>query len=169
VHALDLWSISMVDRCVIDVGASTGGFTEVCLSRGARRVYAVDVGHDQLHSTLRQDVRVVDLEGVDARSLSADLVPEPPDAIVCDASFIGLAKVLPAALGLARPGADLIALIKPQFEAGPDHVGKGGLVKDPEVLSRVQAEVSDFLQSAGWDVRALAESPISGAPVRPSS
>ena len=162
VHALDLWSISMTDRCVVDVGASTGGFTEVCLSRGARRVYAVDVGRDQLHPGLRRNDRVVVLEGVDARSLSVDLVPEAPDAIVCDASFIGLAKVLPAALGLARSGADLIALIKPQFEAGPDHVGKGGLVKDPEVLSRVQDEVCGFLEGAGWTVQAMAPSPISG-------
>jgi 23S rRNA (cytidine1920-2'-O)/16S rRNA (cytidine1409-2'-O)-methyltransferase len=162
VHALDLWSISMTDRCVVDVGASTGGFTEVCLSRGARRVYAVDVGRDQLHASLRRNSSVVVLEGVDARSLSVELVPEAPDAIVCDASFIGLAKVLPAALGLARTGADLIALIKPQFEAGPDHVGKGGLVKDPEVLSRVQDEVSGFIEGAGWAVQAMAASPISG-------
>ena len=162
VHALDLWAISLMDKGVVDVGASTGGFTEVCLSRGARRVYAVDVGRDQLHATLRGNSRVLVLEGVDARGLSADLVTEPPEAIVCDASFIGLSKVLPAALNLAADGADLIALIKPQFEAGPDHVGKGGLVKDPAVLSRVQSEVAEFLEGMGWAVQAMAVSPVTG-------
>lgn len=162
VHALDLWTLSMEGRCVVDVGASTGGFTDVCLSRGARRVYAVDVGKDQLHPSLRQDDRVVVLEGLDARNLSADLVPEAVDMVVCDASFIGLAKVLPAALGLARPGSDLVALIKPQFEAGPGQVGKGGLVKDVQILSRVQDDVAEFLEGVGWSVQALAQSPVAG-------
>ncbi len=162
VHALDLWSISLVGRCVLDVGASTGGFTEVCRSRGARKVYAVDVGREQLHPRLRQDPGIVVLEGIDARHLDRGLIPEVPEAVVCDASFIGLAKVLPAALGLAGEGADLIALIKPQFEAGPDLVGKGGLVKDPEVILGVQTEVCTFLEAAGWSVQGLADSPISG-------
>ncbi|OXE36314.1 MAG: TlyA family rRNA (cytidine-2'-O)-methyltransferase [Phenylobacterium zucineum] len=162
VYALDIWPIALTGRCVLDIGASTGGFTEVCIARGASRVYAVDVGQNQLHPRLRQDGRVVVLEGVDARGLDQSLIPQAPDAVVCDASFIGLSKVLPAALTLARSGADLIALIKPQFEAGPEQVGKGGLVRDLDVLTRVQAEVSEFLESVGWTVLARAESPISG-------
>lgn len=162
VHALDLWSIPVVDLCVLDIGASTGGFTEVCLSRGAAKVFAVDVGRDQLHSSLRADPRVIVLEGQDARTLDATQISESPDLVVCDASFISLSKVLPAALNLAKPGAALIALIKPQFEAGPDQVGKGGLVKDPEVLARVQDEVSGFLAASGWEVQGRADSPISG-------
>ena len=162
VHALDLWSIPMAGRCVLDIGASTGGFTEVSITRGARVVYAVDVGQNQLHHTLRTDPRVVVLEGVDARNLDQSLVPQVPDVLVCDASFIGLAKVLPVALSLSGLGADLIALIKPQFEAGPGHVGKGGMVKNPEVLARVQADVTDFLEASGWTVKAKTESPIFG-------
>jgi len=152
----------MVGRCVLDIGASTGGFTEVSITRGARVVYAVDVGQNQLHHSLRTDPRIVVLEGVDARNLDQTLVPQVPDVVVCDTSFIGLAKVLPVALSLAGRGADLIALIKPQFEAGPDGVGKGGMVKNPEVLDRVQADVTDFLEASGWTVKAKTESPIFG-------
>ena len=127
-HALGLWPVLVEGRTVLDVGASTGGFTEVSLERGAARVYAVDVGRGQLHPKLAGDPRVVGLEGVDARNLTAAMIPVAPDLIVTDVSFIGLAKVLPAALRLATFGADLIALVKPQFEVGPDNVGKGGLV-----------------------------------------
>ncbi|HWA64224.1 MAG TPA: TlyA family RNA methyltransferase [Caulobacteraceae bacterium] len=161
-HALTLWPVQVAGRTVLDVGASTGGFTEVCLARGAARVFAVDVGRDQLHPRLRGDPRVVSLEGTDARRLDRTLVPDAVDLVVCDASFISLAKVLPAALDLAREGADLVALVKPQFEAGPDAVGKGGLVRDPAVREATLRAVQDFLQAAGWPVQATAESPIRG-------
>ncbi len=161
-HALDLWAVSVEGRIVLDIGASTGGFTEVCLARGARRVFAVDVGHGQLHPRVAAEPRVVNLEGVDARALDATIIDAAPDLIVCDASFIGLAKVLPAALALARPGADLIALVKPQFEAGPEAVGKGGLVRNEETHARVLADVRSWLESIGWSVLATADSPITG-------
>ncbi|PZR33720.1 TlyA family RNA methyltransferase [Caulobacter segnis] len=162
VHALDLWPIVVQGRIAVDVGASTGGFTEVLLSRGAAQVFAVDVGRDQLHAKLKADDRVADLSGVDARALDTNRIPAPPELVVSDVSFISLTKALPAALALATPGADLVALIKPQFEAGRDHVGKGGLVKDPEVIARVEGEITDFLEGAGWSVKGLAESPITG-------
>jgi 23S rRNA (cytidine1920-2'-O)/16S rRNA (cytidine1409-2'-O)-methyltransferase len=162
VHALDLWPIVVEGRVAVDVGASTGGFTEVMLSRGAARVFAVDVGRDQLHARLKADPRVVDLSGVDARALDGEVIPQAPRLVVSDVSFISLTKALPAALGLAEKGADLVALIKPQFEAGREHVGKGGLVKDPEVIARVEGEITDFLEASGWSVKGLAESPITG-------
>ncbi|UTP38073.1 TlyA family RNA methyltransferase [Phenylobacterium sp. LH3H17] len=162
VHALDLWPIETAGRTVLDVGASTGGFTEVCLVRGAAKVFAVDVGRGQLHPSLASDSRVIDLEGVDARSLDTALIPATPDLVVTDVSFIGLAKALPAALALARDAADLVALVKPQFEAGPKGVGKGGRVKDEAVRARTLAEVAAFLEGAGWAVQATADSPITG-------
>jgi len=162
VGALELWPVEVAGRVVVDVGASTGGFTEVCLSRGAQRVYAVDVGRGQLHPKLAANPRVVSLEATDARDLTAGLVPQPADLIVTDVSFIGLAKALPAALALARPGADLLALVKPQFEVGPERVGKGGLVKDEAVQAEALEGVKRFLEGAGWTVRAAAESPIAG-------
>lgn len=161
-HALGLWPVVVEGRTVLDVGASTGGFTEVSLQHGAARVYAVDVGRGQLHPKLAGDPRVVGLEGVDARNLTAVMIPVAPDLIVTDVSFIGLAKALPAALQLATLGADLIALVKPQFEVGPDHVGKGGLVKDQTARARALEEVSEFLRGCGWIVRATADSPITG-------
>ncbi len=162
VHALELWPISVAGRVVLDVGASTGGFTEVCLQHGAARVYAVDVGRGQLHPSLSGDPRVVSLEATDARDLTQALIPEAPDLVVCDASFISLTKVLPAALTLARAEADLVALVKPQFEVGPKAVGKGGLVKDPADRLRALAEAKAFLEAEGWDVLGEADSPISG-------
>lgn len=162
IHALDQWPVVVEGRLAMDVGASTGGFTEVLLSRGAETVFAVDVGRDQLHAKLRNDPRVIDLSGVDARALDETLIPTPPTLVVSDVSFIALTKALPMALDLAAPGADLIALIKPQFEAGRDFVGKGGLVKDPEIIARVEQEVSDFLEGSGWAVKGLIESPITG-------
>jgi len=162
VHALELWPLDLAGRIVLDVGASTGGFTEVCLARGAGRVFAVDVGRDQLHSSLRSEPRVVCLEGTDARKLTTDQITTPPDLVVCDASFIGLAKVLPVPLALARLGADLIALVKPQFEVGPDRVGKGGLVKDEAARAEALSDVVAFIQDSGWDVLATADSPIVG-------
>jgi len=161
-HALELWPIPLEGRVVLDVGASTGGFTEVCLSRGAAKVYAVDVGRDQLHPKVAADPRIVDLSGVDARNLDATLVPEPPGLIVSDVSFISLAKALPAALALAQPGADLVCLVKPQFEAGREHVGKGGVVKDEAARANAVRDVAAFLESSGWTVRGQAQSPVTG-------
>jgi len=163
VHALDLWPVAVDGRVVLDVGASTGGFTEVCLSRGAVRVHAVDVGFGQLHPRVAADPRVVNLERTDARALTRDLFSEAPELIVCDASFISLMKVLPAALELAADDADLIALVKPQFEAdGPSAIGKGGIVKDPAARAEAVAKVSAWLGSAGWSVKDTTESPIPG-------
>jgi 23S rRNA (cytidine1920-2'-O)/16S rRNA (cytidine1409-2'-O)-methyltransferase len=161
-HALGLWPIHMEGRVVLDVGASTGGFTEVCLAAGAARVYAVDVGRGQLHRSLVDDPRVISLEGRDARTLTATELPEPPGVVVCDVSFIGLAKALPKALGLAAEGADLIALVKPQFEVGPERVGKGGLVRDEAARHEALAGVQAFLTQSGWAVQATADSPIEG-------
>ena len=162
-HALAIWRLPMAGATVLDIGASTGGFTQVCLSQGAALVYAIDVGHGQLHADLAGDPRVVSLEGTDARSLTPDLIPHAPDLIVCDASFIGLAKVLPAALSLAGPGADLVALVKPQFEVGPARVGKGGVVKDGAARAEALDQVRAFLELSNWSVLAVDDSPITGA------
>ncbi|PZQ64065.1 MAG: TlyA family rRNA (cytidine-2'-O)-methyltransferase [Phenylobacterium zucineum] len=162
VHALDLWPVAVAGRIVLDVGASTGGFTEVCLARGAARVYAVDVGRGQLHPSLAGDPRVVGLEATDARDLTTALIPQAPGLVVTDVSFISLAKALPAALALAVPGADLVALVKPQFEAGRENIGKGGIVTDPAARERALADVAAFLAASGWTVRETAESPIAG-------
>ncbi len=162
-HALSVWPIAVEGRVVLDVGASTGGFTEVCLGRGARKVYAVDVGRGQLHGRIKADSRVIDLEATDARKLNSDLVPEPVDLIVCDVSFIGLAKALPAALVLASPEADLVVLVKPQFEVGPSRVGKGGVVKDEADRQSALGGVRDFLEAAGWQAQATTDSPVLGA------
>ena len=162
VHALGLWPVQVEGRTVLDVGASTGGFTEVCLQHGAARVYAVDVGRGQLHPKLAGDPRVVGLEGVDARHLTPHLIPVAPDLIVTDVSFIGLAKALPAALALAAGGADLVALVKPQFEVGPALVGKGGLVKDEGARRQALDDVAAFLAASHWAVREVTDSPIAG-------
>ena len=161
-HALTVWPIPVVGRTVLDVGASTGGFTEVCLSRGAARVYAVDVGRGQLHPKIAADPRVVALEATDARSLNRALIPEPPTLIVADVSFIGLAKALPAALALAAPGANFVALVKPQFEVGPGRVGRGGLVNNPTARAAAREGVEAFLAHSGWRLRGSTESPIAG-------
>lgn len=162
VRALELWPIVVEGVLAADIGASTGGFTEVLLSRGAARVLAVDVGRDQLHPRLKADPRVVDLSPLDARALTADHAPGGVDLVVTDVSFIALEKALPAALALARPGGDLLALVKPQFEAGREHVGKGGLVKDPAVIAACVERVGAFLEASGWTVRDQADSPITG-------
>ncbi|WP_427792193.1 TlyA family RNA methyltransferase [Brevundimonas diminuta] len=162
-RALDLWPVAVEGRAVLDVGASTGGFTEVCLDRGAAQVFAVDVGTGQLHPSVAADPRVVNLEKTDARDLTPAIITDAPSLIVCDASFISLAKVLPAALDLAAPGADLITLVKPQFEAdGPKSVGKKGVVKDPEAHAAAVARVRDWLEAGGWRVREVADSPVTG-------
>ena len=161
-HALSIWPVVVAGRVVLDLGASTGGFTEVCLARGAVRVFAVDVGHGQLHPRLIADPRVVNLQGQDARVLTAAQIPGAPDLIVCDASFIGLAKVAATALGLAKAGADLVALVKPQFEVGPDQIGKGGAVRDPAARAEAVRSVADWLEGEGWTVRVTVESPVRG-------
>ena len=162
-HALTVWPVAVEGRVVLDVGASTGGFTEVCLDRGAAKVFAVDVGFGQMHERVAADPRVVSLERTDARDLTPDLIPERPSLIVCDASFISLIKVLPVALDLAADEADLITLVKPQFEAdGPGGVGKKGVVKDPVAHASAVARVADWLEALGWAVQATTESPITG-------
>ena len=161
--ALDHFGLDPTDAVALDIGASTGGFTEVLLARGARRVYAVDVGHGQLHARLREDPRVVVLERTNARHLDRGHVPEPVDLVVCDASFISLTLVLPPALALARPGAVLVALIKPQFEAGRGEVGKGGVVRDATVHAAVRERIRAWLEGEmGWTVAGTAPSPITG-------
>ena len=161
-HALGLWPVTVEGRVALDVGASTGGFTEVCLERGVARVYAVDVGHGQMHPRVAADERVVNLDRTDARDLTPELIPETPQLIVCDASFIGLAKVLPAALDLAEADADLVTLVKPQFEADGPGGSKKGVVKDEEARAAAVASVSTWLESVGWSVQAVTESPITG-------
>jgi 23S rRNA (cytidine1920-2'-O)/16S rRNA (cytidine1409-2'-O)-methyltransferase len=162
-HALERFGIDPSGGVWLDVGASTGGFTDVLLSRGAARAYAVDVGHGQLAWKLRRDPRVVVLERTNARYLSRREVPEPVDGIVCDASFIGLELVLPAALALAAPNARLVALIKPQFEVSPAEVGKRGIVRDPELHRRVCARIAAWLGARpGWRVLDVIDSPIAG-------
>ena len=161
-HALDHFGWDVTGSVAIDVGSSTGGFTDVLLSRGAARVYAVDSGTNQLAWKLRQDDRVIVHEQTSARILTPAHIPEPVDLIVCDASFIGLAKVLDVPLGFARPGARLAALIKPQFEAGRDEVGKGGVVRDPAIHARVCDEVAAWLTGKGWTVEGVTPSPITG-------
>ncbi len=163
-HGLDHFGLDPGDAVALDVGASTGGFTDVLLARGAARVYAVDVGRAQLAWKLRTDPRVVVLEGVNARHLGNQQVPEPVGLIVCDASFIGLATVLSAALALAAPEAHLIALIKPQFEAAREDVGDGGVVRDDGVRQAVCERVREWLDHLpGWTVLGVTESPITGA------
>jgi 23S rRNA (cytidine1920-2'-O)/16S rRNA (cytidine1409-2'-O)-methyltransferase len=161
-HGLDHFRWDVTGAVAIDVGSSTGGFTDVLLSRGAARVYAVDSGTNQLAWKLRQDDRVVVHEQTSARVLTDTHIPEPIDLIVCDASFIGLGKVLEVPLRFAKPGARLLALIKPQFEAGRDEVGKGGVVRDPAVHDRVCREVADWLIASGWTVMGVTQSPITG-------
>lgn len=162
--ALDHFGIDAYALICLDVGASTGGFTDVLLSRGAAKVYAVDVGAGQLAWKLRSDPHVVVLEKTNVRDLGPALIPEPPALVVCDVSFIGLSLALPPALALAAPGARLIALIKPQFEAGREQVGKGGIVRDPQVHTEVCSRVETWLASQpGWRVLGLMQSPLTGA------
>jgi len=160
--ALEAFGFSPEGRVVLDVGASTGGFTEVLLARGAAKVFAVDVGRDQLHERLRADPRVVSLEATDARRLDETLIAEPVAAIVADVSFISLTQALPAALNRAGKSAWLVALIKPQFEAGRQAVGKGGIVRDEKDRARAIARVRDFLEDEGWRVLGVIQSPITG-------
>ena len=163
-HALDHFALDPAGLTALDIGASTGGFTDVLLARAAARVYAVDVGYGQLADKLRRDARVIVLERTNARHLGPAQVPETVGAIVCDASFIGLRTVLPAGLALAAPGAFLVALIKPQFEAGKERVGKGGIVRDPAIHAEICDTMSAWLAAQpGWHVLGISESPITGA------
>lgn len=163
VHGLDHFGIDPKGCTALDIGASTGGFTDVLLSRDAAKVYAVDVGHGQFDWKLRNDARVILLERTNARYLSAEHIPEPVDLIVCDASFIGLETILPAPMALAAPGASLIALIKPQFEVGKGVVGKGGVVRDSALHEQVCERIAAWMgEQPGWSVVGITPSPITG-------
>ncbi len=161
-HGLQHFGIGVAGAVALDVGSSTGGFTDVLLSGGAARIYAVDVGTNQLAWKLRQDPRVIVLEQTNARALTDAQIPEPVDIIVCDASFISLAKVLEVPLGFARTAAHLVALVKPQFEAGRDEVGKGGVVRDASVHARVCEAAAAWVEGRGWRVLGVTPSPITG-------
>ncbi|CAM8666526.1 MULTISPECIES: TlyA family RNA methyltransferase [Sphingobium] len=161
-HALEEFAIDVTGFVAIDVGSSTGGFTDVLLTNGAMKVYAVDSGTNQLAWKIRSDVRVIVHEQTSARILTDAHIPEAVDLIVCDASFISLAKVLEKPISFAKPGAQMIALIKPQFEARREEVGKNGVVRDILVHQRVCAEVQDWVVSQGWTVAGLTQSPITG-------
>jgi 23S rRNA (cytidine1920-2'-O)/16S rRNA (cytidine1409-2'-O)-methyltransferase len=163
-RALDHFAIPVSGRVALDVGASTGGFTDCLLQRGAAKVYAVDVGTNQLAWKLRSDPRVVSMEKTNMRDVTRAQITEPVELIVCDASFIGLRTVLPPALVLAAPGAHLVALIKPQFEVGKGRVGKGGIVREPELHAEVCETISRWLAAQeGWRMLGIVESPITGA------
>ena len=161
VHALDVFEVDPTGLTCLDIGASTGGFTDVLLARGAASVVAVDVGRDQLHKRLRGHPQVTSLEGTDARNLTGEQVGAP-SLLVCDASFISLHKLLSVPLSLAAPEAQLIALFKPQFEVGRAHVGKGGIVSDAAATQRAEAAFVDWLAEQDWTVQARADSPIKG-------
>ncbi len=162
--ALDHFAIPVAARIALDVGASTGGFTDCLLQRGAAKVYAVDVGTNQLAWKLRSDPRVISMEKTNIRDITRLQILEPVDLVVCDASFIGLRTALPAALALAAPGAYLVALIKPQFEVGKGRVGKGGIVRDPALHEEVCATIAAWLAAQpGWRVIGVTDSPIEGA------
>lgn len=162
VAALDEWRIDPQDRICLDLGASTGGFTQVLLARGARRVHAIDVGHGQMDSSLAADPRIVLREGLNARSLSVDDVPEEVGLIVADLSFISLRLALPPALRLAAPEAALVALVKPQFEVGRESLGKGGIVRDSARAAAAAEEVAAWVETLGWTRLGLIASPIAG-------
>ena len=161
-HGLDHFGWSVEGAVAIDVGSSTGGFTDVLLTRGAAHVFAVDSGTNQLAWKLRQDDRVTVLEQTSARTLTATAIPRPVDLIVCDASFIGLAKVLERPLTFAEPQARALVLVKPQFEAGREEVGKGGVVRDPAVHARVCEAAAGWFTGQGWRVEGVTPSPITG-------
>lgn len=161
-HAIEHFGLDPAGAVAMDIGSSTGGFTDVLLQGGAEHVFAVDSGTNQLAWKLRQDPRVTVLEQTSARILTPELIDRPCDWVVCDASFIGLAKVLERPLELAAPQCRLVALIKPQFEVGREEVGKGGVVRDPALHTRVCREVRDWLESSGWQGQGIVESPITG-------
>jgi 23S rRNA (cytidine1920-2'-O)/16S rRNA (cytidine1409-2'-O)-methyltransferase len=161
-HALEHFALDPAGGTAMDIGSSTGGFTDVLLSKGAEHVFAVDSGTNQLAWKLRQDPRVTVLEQTSARILTAAQIDRPCGWVVCDASFIGLRKVLEVPLNLAAQECRLVALIKPQFEVGREEVGKGGVVRDEKLHSRVCDEVSEWLTGIGWQVEGIVRSPITG-------
>jgi 23S rRNA (cytidine1920-2'-O)/16S rRNA (cytidine1409-2'-O)-methyltransferase len=161
-HALDHFGVDPAGMVAIDLGASTGGFTDVLLQRGAARVYAVDVGHGQLDWRLRNDPKVIVLERTNARHLNREVISEPVDLVVADMSFISLKLALPAALQLTREGACVVALIKPQFEVGKGRVGKGGVVRDPALHEEVCADIARWLEDQHWRMLGIIESPVTG-------
>ena len=154
--------VEIADKICLDLGASTGGFTDVLLQRGAAIIYAVDVGHSQLAETIRKNPKVRNLEKTNARQLNENIIDTPPSIIVCDVSFISLQLALPAALALASPQADLLALIKPQFEVGKAFIGKGGIVRDKHARNLAENSICGFLQEQGWHIRGTCPSPIEG-------
>ena len=162
VAGLDAAGIDVAGKVCLDVGASTGGFTQVLMERGAARIYAVDVGHDQLHQRLRGSDRVINIEGFNARDLSAEQIPEPVDVLVSDVSFVSVTKVLAAPLGLCAPSASAVILFKPQFEVGRKNVGKGGIVTSAEAIAEALGEVVTFMAAQGFAHRLSVESPITG-------
>ena len=162
IHGLDTFGMDPGGCTCLDIGASTGGFCQVLLARGAKRIYAIDVGHDQLHPDIAGDDRVVELEGINSKDLTCEHVPEPADLLVADLSFISLEKALPAALSLLAPAARLCLLIKPQFEVGPAKVGKGGIVRDPAARQAACDAITAWLIDSGWSVLGVTESPMTG-------
>ena len=162
VAGLDAGGIDVEGKTCLDVGSSTGGFTQVLLERGAAKVFAVDVGHDQLHPSLRGEPRVMSLEGFNAREISRAEIPEPVELLVSDVSFVSVTKVLEAPLGLCAPVADAVILFKPQFEVGRDFVGKGGIVTDTGAGARAMGEVITFVEAQGFAHRLSVVSPIAG-------
>jgi 23S rRNA (cytidine1920-2'-O)/16S rRNA (cytidine1409-2'-O)-methyltransferase len=161
-HALDHFNVPVRGRICLDIGASTGGFTQVLLERGAKHVTAIDVGHGQLAPLLAKDRRVTLVEGLNARDVTRDQYPPDCNLITCDVSFISLKLALPSVLALALPRTDLIALIKPQFEVGKQNVGKGGVVKYPDLHKSICKEIQQFLEKSGWEVAGVEPSPIEG-------
>lgn len=162
VAGLDAGAIGVEGKACLDIGSSTGGFTQVLLERGAAKVFAVDVGHDQLHERLRGNPRVVSLEGFNAREISRQEIPEPVELLVSDVSFVSVTKVLEAPLGLCAERAEAVILFKPQFEVGRDFVGKGGIVSDAEANARAMGEVIAFVEAQGFAHRLSVVSPIAG-------
>lgn len=162
IAGLDAGGIDPGGKMGLDIGASTGGFTQVLAERGASKVYAVDVGHGQLHQRVRMLPQVVSLESTDARVLTRELVPDRIELLVCDASFVSVTKILTPALALCAPGADAVILIKPQFEVGREHVGRGGIVMDPAAIADAEQAVILFMAAQGWRHRVSAPSPITG-------
>ncbi|WP_338722425.1 TlyA family RNA methyltransferase [Devosia sp. XK-2] len=162
IAGLEAGAVDPKGKICLDIGSSTGGFTQALLERGAAKVFAVDVGHEQLHPSLREDDRVVSLEGVNARDLNRSTIPDPVTLLVSDVSFVSLTKVLAAPLGLCAPEAEAVILFKPQFEVGREFVGKGGIVTDAEATERALADVIGFVESAGLKLRTKVTSPIAG-------
>ncbi len=161
-HALTYFAVSAKDRICLDVGASTGGFTDVLIEGSARKVYAVDVGRHQFHASLKNHPRIVSMEGTDARGLTAETLSPPPSLVVCDASFISLTKILGVPLSLTASAADLVTLVKPQFEVGKKNIGRGGIVKDNGSAAAALEDIQMWIASQGWTVKDATPSPIKG-------